>query len=103
MSEPPADVAADLDTAADKGTSAPAAHWRRRAKGPPMPSGHAARQGDIAGLAFQALGRDSAIAFLNTPNERLGGRPIALATESTAGEAEVRTELLRLIEDRTQD
>jgi hypothetical protein len=61
-----------------------------------MPPGHAARQGDIASLAFQTLGKDGAIAFLNGENAELGGRPIAIATQSAAGEEIVRAELERL-------
>ena len=61
-----------------------------------MPSDEAARQGNIATLAFQILGKDAAIVFLNTEHSGLGGRPIALATQSKAGEAIVRLELARL-------
>ena len=61
-----------------------------------MPVDEAARQGDIARLAFQVLGKDAAIVFLNTEHSGLGGRPIALATRSKAGEAIVRAELERL-------
>jgi expansin (peptidoglycan-binding protein) len=75
------------------GTSSPASHWRRRARGTPIPADQAARQGTITALAFQALGKDAAIAFLNTENANLGGRPIAIATASDAGQATVRAEL----------
>lgn len=78
--------------------SAPAAHWRRRSRGPAIPSDHAARQGDITSLAFQMLGKDEAIAFLNNDNPLLGGRPIALATESRAGQLHVEAELGRMRE-----
>jgi hypothetical protein len=61
-----------------------------------MPREEAVRQGDIARLAFQTLGRDRAIAFLNTDNPLLGGRPLALATESVAGQRQVEAELVRL-------
>ncbi|WP_126175285.1 antitoxin Xre/MbcA/ParS toxin-binding domain-containing protein [Tsuneonella rigui] len=61
-----------------------------------MPADEAARQGDIASLAFRILGKDAAIVFLNTEHDALGGRPIALATQSKAGEAIVRAELARL-------
>jgi hypothetical protein len=61
-----------------------------------MPADEAARQGDIASLAFRILGKDAAIVFLNTEHAALGGRPIALATQSKAGEAIVRAELARL-------
>lgn len=46
----------------------------------------AARQGKAATLAWQALGdRDAVIAFLNTHDDALGGRPIDLAVESASG------------------
>lgn len=61
-----------------------------------MPAEEAARQGGIASLAFNILGKDAAIVFLNTEHPGLDGRPIALATQSKAGEAIVRAELERL-------
>ncbi len=52
----------------------------------------AARQGKAATAAFLALkDRDAMIAFLNTHDDTLGGRPIDLAVESDAG--------LKLVED----
>ncbi len=80
----------------DDRTSAPANYWRKRAKGNPLPGDQAARQGDITRLAFQILGRDEAIAFLNTDNPLLGGRPLELATQSAAGQRHVEAELTRL-------
>lgn len=67
-----------------------------------MPNEQAARQGDIARLAFQILGRDQAITFLNTDNPLLGGRPITLATESREGQLHVEAELGRLRERQTK-
>lgn len=61
-----------------------------------MAADEAARQGNIATLAFETLGKEAAIAFLNTDHPGLGGRPIAVATQSEAGEAIVRVELARL-------
>ena len=50
----------------------------------------ARRQGNISQLAFLLLGgRDPAIAFLNAENGELGGRPLALATASAEGYAQV--------------
>lgn len=43
------------------------------------------RQGKIARIAFEVLGRDGATAFLNTHDEELGGRPLDLAMESAEG------------------
>jgi hypothetical protein len=69
----------------------------------PIPRDHAVRQGAITRLAFQILGRDRAIAFLNTDNPLLGGRPIALATESSSGCLHVEAELGRLRERQTSE
>lgn len=80
-------------------TTSPAAHWRRRARRVAMPADQAARQGDIARFAFQVLGKEGAIAFLNAEHAELGGRPIAIATASEVGEASVRGELERLARD----
>lgn len=52
----------------------------------PLPPGDARRQGDISQLAFLMMGgRDPAIAFLNSDNKELGGRPLAVATASPEG------------------
>lgn len=83
-------------TTGDEKSSSPSAHWRRRARGIPLPPGHAARQGDITSLAFRLLGKEPAIAFLNTDNPKLGARPIAHATESDEGKARVEAELHRI-------
>lgn len=66
---------------------------RNRRVTPLAPEG-AQRQGAISALAFQLLGgRDAALDFLNTENEPLGGRPIAVATQSAAGYACVEREI----------
>ena len=58
----------------------------------PLPRDDARRQGDISQLAFLTMGgRDAAIAFLNTDNAELGGRPLALATASAEGYEQVAT------------
>ena len=55
-----------------------------------LPKDAAVRQGDITSLAFSLLGgRDAAIAFLNSDNAELGGRPIDLATDNAEGYAAV--------------
>ena len=61
-----------------------------------MPADQKARQGDVSNLAFQILGEEAAIAFLNAEYAGLGGRPLALATQSPEGDALVRAELERL-------
>ena len=58
-----------------------------------MPHADAIRQGAITHLAFLSLGKDAAIAFLNTSVPRLGGAPLAMATASDAGDAKVRAML----------
>lgn len=67
--------------------------FRRNRKVPLAPH-DAQRQGAISALAFQLLGgRDPALDFLNTENGLLGGRPIAIATQSDAGYASVEREI----------
>jgi len=63
-----------------------------------MPQAETARQGAITHLAFLSLGKGAAIAFLNTNVPHLGGPPLAIATASEAGDAEVRASLLQLRE-----
>lgn len=64
----------------------------------PLARDDAQRQGDISQLAFLTFkdmgagaegGRDAAIAFLNSDNPELGGRPLAIATTSAEGYARV--------------
>nr|WP_275950721.1 MbcA/ParS/Xre antitoxin family protein [Croceibacterium selenioxidans] len=47
-------------------------------------------------MAFQVLGKDRAIAFLNTEHAALGGRPLDLATLSDEGRNSVEAELGRM-------
>lgn len=82
-------------------TATPAAHWRRRAKSTPIPRDHAIRQGAITRLALLSLGKEAAIAFLNTELLDLGGRPLAIATASELGEAKVRAILTDLTSSQT--
>lgn len=76
-----------------------APHWRRRTKSIHMPTDQAARQGDITRMAILSLGKDAAIAFLNTQLPELGGRPLAVATASEAGAVQVRS----MLKDRAPD
>jgi len=69
--------------------------WRGR-KRPHLAEGHAKRQGEITRLAYLLLGRDAAIAFLNTAHAGLGGRPLDLATASDQGRNSVEAEIGRL-------
>lgn len=72
----------------------------RRANLPRMEKGSAQRQGDVARLAFEVLGREAALVFLNTEHAALGGRPIDLAVVSDEGRASVIAELERLTAQR---
>lgn len=58
----------------------------RRSDTPRLDSEHAGRQGLIVRRAFELLGgRDAAMAFLNTEDTALGGRPLDIAMASEAG------------------
>lgn len=60
--------------------------FRNRFAGPRLAPDEAARQGRASSLAFAALGKPEAvIAFLNTHDEALGGRPLDLAIASPEG------------------
>lgn len=83
--------------------SAPAAHWKRRVRLPPFPQERAARQGNITQLAFRLLGKDAAIAFLNTDRPELGGQPLAVATADAEGAARVQEVLQELAANRSKD
>lgn len=89
-------TAAASPSEAPPSDASPGAHWKRRPRAAPIPREEAARQGAITQLAFLTLGREAAIAFLNTAHEGLGGRPLALATASAEGRAEVEEELARM-------
>jgi uncharacterized protein (DUF2384 family) len=68
----------------------------RRANVERLAPDHARRQGEITKLAFLLLGKDAAIAFLNTDHVELGGRPLDLATLSDEGRNSVEAEIGRL-------
>lgn len=68
--------------------------FRKKRSFTPLAPEDAQRQGAISGLAFRLLGgRDPALDFLNSENAALGGRPIAIATQSVAGYAAVEREI----------
>ena len=69
----------------------------RRANAQRLAPADARRQGEITRLAFLLLGRDAAIAFLNTAHAGLGGRPLDLAIASDEGRNSVEAELGRLV------
>lgn len=68
----------------------------RKAQAPRISQAEARRQGAITRLAFQLLGRERAISFLNGENASLGGRPLDLALSSDEGCAGVEAELARI-------
>jgi hypothetical protein len=68
----------------------------RRADAPRLQPDDARRQGEITRIAFQRLGREGAISFLNSDNVELGTRPLDLATGSAQGFASVEAALGRL-------
>jgi uncharacterized protein (DUF2384 family) len=68
----------------------------RKANAQRLAPDHAKRQGEITQLAFLLLGREAAIAFLNSAHDGLGGRPLDLATASDAGRNSVEAEIGRL-------
>ena len=76
--------------------ASPASHWKRRPRTAPIAPDRAKRQGEITQLAFMLLGRERAIAFLNADHAELGGRPLALATETDEGRSRVEAELGRM-------
>lgn len=69
----------------------------RKADTPRLQPDDARRQGEITRIAFQRLGREGAISFLNSDNAELGTRPLDLATSSSAGFASVEAALGRLV------
>lgn len=71
----------------------------RKPQVPRISPDQARRQGEITRLAFQLLGRERAIAFLNADNPTLGGRPLDLATASDEGRTTVEAELGRIAPD----
>jgi uncharacterized protein (DUF2384 family) len=71
-------------------------YFRKAPSGPRLSGDEAKRQGAITSLAFRLLGsRDAAVAFLNTHDPALDGRPLDLATASSAGFDQVETALTR--------
>lgn len=63
--------------------------FRRLFAAPNLEAAAAVRQGRITSHAFVALGREEAIAYLNTHCPTLGGVPLEIATRSADGEVTV--------------
>jgi uncharacterized protein (DUF2384 family) len=85
----------DVDMApqdpAGEGAAKPAraAGFRRKFSENRLSPEGAERQGRIARIAFEALGRDGATTFLNGHDDSLGGRPLDIAIASAEGFAAV--------------
>lgn len=69
--------------------------FRAAATGAVLSPDQARRQSQITNAAFLALGQAKAIAFLNSHDEGLGGRPLDLAVASAEGLAAVEARLHR--------
>lgn len=63
--------------------------FARRFDAPRLSAEQAERQGRASKLAIESLAGPEAIAFLNTHDEALGGRPLDLAVASAEGLARV--------------
>ncbi len=81
--EPETEATPETDTA--NGDPPKAKFFRKKFNAVRLPAESAARQGQVATMAFLKLGREGATAFLNTFDETLGGRPLDLAVASDDG------------------
>ena len=72
----------------------------RRSNAERLLPANAKRQGHITNLALATLGRENAIIFLNSQNDRLGARPLARAIASDAGWAQVEADIQRIGQDK---
>lgn len=68
--------------------------FRKAFNAPRLTPEEAARQGRATNLALAAFGSSDAIAFLNTHDEGLGGRPIDLAVAGGDGMARVEAAIV---------
>lgn len=76
--------------------------FKSRFNTPQLSHDRALRQGKVTHLAFSMLGgRDPAVAFLNTLNPSLGGRPLDVAMASQEGLTNVM-DAIRLLAMPTQ-
>ncbi|WP_411341564.1 hypothetical protein V6U71_06980 [Sphingopyxis sp. J-6] len=87
-------MTSDQDKPGATPASARKSPFRRNRWVTPLAPEGARRQGAISALAFRLLGgRDPALDFLNTEDAALGGRPLAVATQSEAGYANIEREI----------
>ena len=85
LPEPEASDAPESTGDTPAGDPPKAKFFRKKFNAVRLPADSAARQGQVATLAFLKLGREGATAFLNTFDEVLGGRPLDLAVASDDG------------------
>lgn len=82
--------AAPADAPAENPRKPGAMRFRRKFTTVRLTPEQASRQGQVATTAFRVFGeRDAAVAFLNTHDDALGGRPLDLAIASAEGLATV--------------
>lgn len=87
-------MTSDLTYMRPRSMSARTNPFRGNRRATPLTPEAARRQGAISTLAFRLLGgRSPALDFLNVDNPRVGGRPLAIATQSDAGFASVEREI----------
>jgi hypothetical protein len=79
------DETPEAAVAAPEGDAPKAKFFRKKFNAVRLPADSAVRQGRVATLAFEKLGREAATTFLNTHDEALGGRPLDLAVASAEG------------------
>lgn len=81
----------------DAGGGAQRTRFRRMSGRVRMPDDHGRRQGAIVNLALVAFRcKDAALAFLNTHDDTLGGRPLEIATTSADGFSSVSSRIAAL-------
>jgi hypothetical protein len=90
------DTVPDPDVAPEGPAPTPASNkpqmnrFRKKYSAVRLSPDQARRQGEVSRIAWTALGgRDAVVAFLNTQDDELGGRPLDLAVDSDEGMARV--------------
>lgn len=63
--------------------------FRKASVSTPLSRSALERQGRVCTAAFSAMGRDAAVAYLNTPDQLTTQRPLDLAAAGVEGEAAV--------------
>lgn len=83
--------------------ASPDSEWRRRRLKTRIDKDVAQRQGSLSTIAFLTLGKEGALAFLNTDNREVGGKPIEIGSNSAEGAARVREVLRGMAADLPRD